>query len=152
MIEGLTEQIVAVAEAAWLKTSLAADNPDNFLDHSDAEDQSGIYYCPIRWQSKDGKTIWNLKEVTIKRSRCSFSIPVSHLTGIFIDIKRSNLTVAIKDTCFFGDDNPNIPNNLPYDRYMFNDGETYFRISYINDEGLPFAIDPKVIKSITSNR
>lgn len=147
----MEKEIKRVAQRAWLKSSLASDNAQDYLDHLSPRDQSGVYYCPITWRSQDKKVRWHLKEVKLRRPGYSFSIPADQLTAVFVDIKRSCLIFALKDTQYFDDNsNPDLP---PYDRYMFNDnGETDFWIHYINQKGSPFVINPEVVKKMTVKR
>lgn len=145
-----TNPMIAAAKEAWLHTSLGGDNPDIYLDHPSSKDASGIYYCPANWQSEDGKTTWSLRSVTIRRPGYSFSLTAKQLSGLFINTKKLCLIFALKDVdAFSGDDNGDDINNLPFDKYMFNDnGETDFVISYINQAGSPFVINPEVVKKM----
>lgn len=144
----LTSQMELVAEMAWSKSSLKSEYALDFLEHTAAEDRSGVFYCP-RVFCLNNEPILELTAVLIRKPDHSFSIPASFLSGIFLDFAQNRIILAFRDVDRFYADGKK--SKLPYDQYSISDNTTQFAITYKNlADGRPYIINDDVIRKATS--
>lgn len=115
----------AAFSRAWLRASLGANNPEQYLDHPDVPKPNNYRYFPS--QITRGGISWNIGNMDIFGPDRSFSIPGKEIRGVFINIKESRVIIAMKNPqSYWGEDTRDQID--PFDRYPLVDYD--FRVSY----------------------
>ena len=131
---------------AWLRWSLNADNPAQYLDHPDAQEPHEYRYFPSHVTR--GGLRWNLGNVALLGTDQQFTIPAHQITGVFVNIKASHFMIAIKEPQSYWAESEQDDKSDPFDRYPLKDYD--FRIPYTTQvRNTPVVvIDKSVISAI----